>query len=365
VKFPAILLVLLLGPLYCSAQAPTFSKASPSARLEQLRLYRSKGNTAAKNQATGKMTMLTQAQVADTCPAGSQAAAPTPQDITAYVDKFGANLNVLGSFGDAGAKGIPSAQNSIQPEALGQVEFESEHFGFDWARCSNLTISHRPTFSFGGKIGLVPALVMENLSTSSTTPLMNPKNRPMFQDAFGWNLTARINVATSHFSQFDAFSTLGEDYLLSQVTSFKQGDDTITATPVSNNVGQSALYWETGVQWKYLNTDIINAYNNKTDILNPPFDISTGYRQDGRFKGVGDLAGFLNPEKYIFLRFTVGLDKIVNWSGDQVLPGKGYTFKFGIDYERPIGDGNMPTATRYYVSANIDVMKIFKPSATQ
>jgi hypothetical protein len=172
----------------------------------------------------------------------------------------------------------------------------------------------------------------------------------------------KVNFATSHLSQADIFVDLGEKYLISQVTSFKQGDDTITATPVSNNVGQSAMYWEVGAEWKYLNTDIANAYLNKTDVLSPPFVVSLGYKRDSRFKGSGDLAGFSNPEARFFFRFAVGLNKIGNWTGDQVAPGKGYTFKFGVDYEKPLGDSRMPTATRYYVSANIDLMKVFKPS---
>jgi hypothetical protein len=202
---------------------------------------------------------------------------------------------------------------------------------------------------------------MENLS-STTATIAIPKNRPMFQDSFAWSLGPKMNFATSQMSQLAVFANLGEKYLISQVTSFKQGDDTITATPVSNNVGQSALYWETGVEWKYLNTNITNAYLNKTDILSPPFAIAVGYKHDSRFNGAGDLSGFSNPESRLFFRFTVGLNKIGNWGGDEVTPGKGYTFKFGVDYERPIGESRMPTATRYFVSANVDIMKVFKPS---
>jgi len=285
---------------------------------------------------------------------------PTPHDFQSYYEVFGANFDVAASFGDTGANGVPSAQNAIQTEALGQIEFESEHFFYDYTKC----ISHRPTFSFGGLVGLQPALVMENLS-STTTTIAIPNNRPMYQDSFGWSLGPRINVATSHMSQFAGFVSLGQRYLLSQVTSFKQGDNNVTAVPVSNNVGQSAMYWETGVQWKYLNTDVVNAYLNKTDALSPPFCISVGYKRDGRLRKSGDLASFSNPEQRLFFRFTVGLNKIGNWSGDQVAPGKGYTFKFGVDYERPLGDSRMPTGTRYYVSANIDVMKVFKPSNSE
>jgi len=282
---------------------------------------------------------------------------PTDQEFQLYHEPFGSSFNVAASFGDSGANGIPSAQNGIQTEALGQIQFESEHFFYNWKDC----LSHRPTFSFGGTVGLAPALVLENL-TSTTATIANPSARPMFQDAFLWTLTPKMNVVTSHTSQMDVFATLGENYLINQVTSFKQGDNTVTATPVSNNVGQSALFWELGFQWKLLNTDIVNAYINKTDVLNPPFDISVGYRNDSRFKRAGDLVTFTKPQAYTFLRFTVALDKIANWSSNTVEPGKGYTFKFGIDYDRRLGGSNLPTSTRYYVSANFDIMHVFKPS---
>jgi hypothetical protein len=282
---------------------------------------------------------------------------PTGDEFQIYHEPFGSSFNIAASFGDSGANGIPSAQNGIQTEALGQIQFETEHFFYNWKDC----ISHRPTFSFGGTVGLAPALVLENL-TSTTETIANPNARPMFQDAFAWTLTPKLNVVTSHTSQMDLFATLGENYLIDQVTSFKQGDNTVTATPVLNEVGQSALFWELGLQWKLLNTDIVNAYINKTDVLNPPFDISIGYRNDSRFKRAGDLATFTNPQAYAFLRFTVGLDKIANWSSNTVDPGKGYTFKFGMDYERRLGGSNLPTSTRYYVSANFDIMHVFKPS---
>ena len=282
---------------------------------------------------------------------------PPPLDYQAYYNNFGATLNVAASFGDTGANGIPSAKNTIDTEALGQVEFESDHFFYDYTKC----LSRHPTFSFGGLVGLQPALVMENL-TSTTATITIPKNRPMFQDAFGWNLIGRMNVATSQLSQVAVFVDFGGKYLISQVSSFKQGDATITANPVANQVGQSATYWETGIEWKYLNTPIANAYLNKTDVLTPPFAISVGYKHDNRFNRAGDLGSFSKPEARFFFRFAVGLNKIKNWSGQEVEPSKGYTFKFGIDYERPVSDSKMPVSTRYYVSGNFDIMKIFKPS---
>lgn len=374
----------LLAPLSAFAQTGTaFQGANAQAKLEAERLLKSNGKTKQVQpngqpvKVGGKQVMLTlgtnPAPATPATPAVSTAPCPalpvappmTSTDITSYTNPFGANLDVLTSFGDTGANGIPSAQNTIQTEALSQIQFESPHFFFDWARCSNLSISHRPTFSFGGTVGLVPAVVLEDLTTSSSTALAKPNGRPMFQDAFGWTLTARMNVATSHMTQLDLFGTLGEDYILSQVTSFKQGDDTITATPIANGVGQSALFEETGVQFKLLSTDIINAYSNQTDVLDPPFDISVGYRRDSRFNPSmePELLGIRDPQNFAFLRFEVGLNKIGNWSGTEVLPGKGYTFKFGIDYERSLAASILPASTRYYVSANVDVETLFKGSA--
>lgn len=292
-----------------------------------------------------------------TCPGmtGTPVAAPL-QEYGQYHEAFGANFNVAASFGDTGVGGVPSAQNGIQTEALGLIDFESEHFFYDYTKC----LSRRPTLTFGGTVGLRPALVMENLS-SATATIANPNNRPMFQNAFGWTLGPKLNIATSQMSQLDAFATLGENFLIDQVTSFKQGDNTVTATPVSNGVGRSATFWETGIEWKYLNTDVANAYLNKVDVLSPPFAVSVGYKHDSRFNVSGDLASFSDAERRLFFRFSVGLNKIANWGNDQVAPGKGYTFRFGIDYEKPIGSSKMPTATRYYVSANIDIIKVFKP----
>ena len=327
-----------------AVQHSAFVKADAQARLAGLRTIRAR--------------QLGQGADIELCKgmAGTPAEPPST-DYQGYYNNFGATLNVAASFGDTGASGIPSAKNTIDTETLGQIEFESEHFFYNYKRC----LSRRPTFSFGGLVGLQPALVMENLTSMSAT-IAIPKNRPMFQDAFGWNLIARMNVATSQLSQVAAFADFGGKYLISQVSSFKQGDDTIVATPVANQVGQSATYWETGVEWKYLNTPIANAYLNKTDVLTPPFAISVGYKHDNRFNRAGDLAGFSSPEARFFFRFTVGLNKIKNWSTQEVEPSKGYTFKFGIDYEKPVSDSKMPVSTRYYVSGNFDINKIFKPS---
>jgi hypothetical protein len=313
---------------------------------------------AAKTKSQGLRLFMAKQQgktTATTCNLSGTPPLPTPQQFGQYNEPFGANFDVAATFGDAGANGIPSATNTIQTEALGQIEFESEHFFYDYTQC----LDQKPTLSFGGEVGLRPALVMENLSSSAT--ITNPNDRPMFQDAFGWTLGPKLNLATSSQSQLSFFANLGENYLISDVTSFKEGDNTVTATPVSNNVGQSAIFWETGVQWKLLNVDIPTAYINKTDALNPPFTVSVGYKHDSRFNRAGDLSSFSDPEARLFFRFSVGLDKILNWTGNQLTPGKGYTFKFGVDYEKPVGSANMPVATLYYVSANIDLVKVFKP----
>lgn len=223
-----------------------FANASLWAKLDALRAVEALKHGITK---VDHCPMYTPGPTADAVPY------PTNQEFQMYSEPFGSSLDVDASFGDTGANGIPSAQNTIQPEALAQIRFESEHFWYNWKECT----SSRPTFSFSGTAGLAPALVLENLS-SNTETIANPKARPMFQDAFGWSLSPKMNVAIRHSSQFTVFATLGESYLISQVTSFKQGDNTVTATPVSNNVGQSALYWESGVQWKLLNTDIVNAY---------------------------------------------------------------------------------------------------------
>jgi hypothetical protein len=145
---------------------------------------------------------------------------------------FGAVFDLLGSFNDAGSGAYPAAQSGIQTEVLGKIEWASEHYGYKNTLSGGSTIGYEKKldFSFGGAIGIYPALVLENLS-STTTTILQPLARPMFQDAFQWEIGPRINRPLFLHGEASLFVNFGQNFLINQVTSFKQGDNTVTATP--------------------------------------------------------------------------------------------------------------------------------------
>lgn len=277
-------------------------------------------------------------------------------------EPFGAVFDLLGSFSDAGNGSYPAAQSGIQTEALGRVDWESEHYGYKNTTTAGAEVGYvrKLDFSFGGTIGLYPALVLENL-TSTTETISQPNSRPMFQDAFQWQIGPRLNYPLFSHGEATFFVNFGQNFLIDQVTSFKEGDNTVTATPVSNGVGRTAGFGEAGFEAKILSTTIWQAHDDKYDTLRPLFLVATGFRKDTRLSGAGDLAGYENAQDRLFFRFSINLTKIVAYSDDvkKAAPG---SIRFGVDMDRGLISQRIPTATRFFVSADFNIMQVFKPS---
>src|SRR5437660_6438369 len=81
-------------------------------------------------------------------------------------EPFGAVLNAAATFGDAGTNGVPAAQtDTIQTKTLGVVDWESEHyFASKLSPGDDKYNPHQPDFSFGGRIGFAPALLLVDLT---------------------------------------------------------------------------------------------------------------------------------------------------------------------------------------------------------
>lgn len=279
-------------------------------------------------------------------------------------EPFGAVFDLLGSFSDAGSGSYPNAQSGIQTEALGRVDWESEHYGYKNVTTAGAEVGYvsKLDFSFGGSIGLYPALVLENL-TSTTETISQPNARPMFQDAFQWQLGPRLNYPLFSHGEATFFVNFGQNFLVDQVTSFKQGDNTVTATPVSNGVGRAAAFGEAGFEAKILSSTIWQAHDNKYDNLRPLFFVASGFRKDTRLSGAGDLGGYENAQDRLFFRFSINLTKIVAYS-DQVKKAAPGSIRFGVDMDRGLISQKIPTATRFFVSADFNIMQVFKPSTS-
>ena len=279
-------------------------------------------------------------------------------------EPFGAVFDLLGSFNDAGSGAYPSAQSGIQTEALGRVEWESEHYGYQNVTQGTSEVGYVSKFdySFGGSVGLYPALVLQNLTNTVPGTIAQPLARPMFQDAFQWEIGPRINHPIFAHGEATLFANFGQNFLINQVTSFKDGDNTVTATPVSNGVGRTAAFGEAGIGAKIFSSTVWQAHDNKYDNLRPLFLIATGVMKDTRLSGSGDLAGYDHPQDRLFFRFIINLTSIVAYN-DQVKKAVPGSLRFGIDMERGLISQRIPTATRFFVSADFNIMQVFKPSA--
>jgi hypothetical protein len=132
---------------------------------------------------------------------------------------------------------------------------------------------------------------------------------------------------------------------------------------VSNGVGRTAAFGEAGFEAKILSSTIWQAHDNKYDNLRPLFLVATGFRKDTRLSGAGDLAGYENAQDRLFFRFSINLTKIVAYSDDvkKAAPG---SIRFGVDMDRGLISQRIPTATRFFVSADFNIMQVFKPSTT-
>lgn len=270
-------------------------------------------------------------------------------------EPFAAQLDTAAELTDTGTGNVPSATGSLQPQAKGVISWESAHFGEQ----------HPVDFSFGGQFGYAPVYTLVNLINSANVPLP-PKARPMFQQGFIWSIRPQANIHLPQFvsgqlsSELGVFASVGQTILTSNVTAFTQSNSTVTATLVSDNVGNGALFAESGLQFRLYNADLDTTHRDKS-FLSPAFFLESGFKLNERFKAEGDLAGYDSPQNRAFVRFMVSLNKITNSRGTTD-PKEPFSVDFGIDYEFPVSEARVPAATRIVIRGSLDVLKLLKGS---
>jgi hypothetical protein len=89
--------------------------------------------------------------------------------------------------------------------------------------------------------------------------------------------------------------------------------------------------------------------------------VAAGVRKDTRLSGSGELGGYDHPQDRLFFRFFINLTSIVSYN-DQVKKASPGSIRFGIDMDRGLISQRIPTATRFFVSADFNIMQVFKPS---
>ena len=117
-------------------------------------------------------------------------------------------------------------------------------------------------------------------------------------------------------------------------------------------------FWESGLEWRWFDNPLHIVHYDQS-LLSPIFSVSAGYRRDNRFKRAGDdLGQYSDPSARYFFRFQIST-KVV----DQRQEGearKTFTFRFGVDHERPVSEKFVPAATKFSITSDIDLLNIFK-----
>ena len=250
---------------------------------------------------------------------------------------------------------VRSAQDSIQPQFRGTIDWESEHFAGDSGFRKFLH------FSFGGTFGYAPIMVLTTLDKNGTAEGGAP--RPLFQQGLVWDITPRLNSRVYESGEVSVFGRLGQTWYTSEVTSFKAGDDTIVATVINNDVGRAATFWETGAEFRMFRKPLTIVHGEKSYVT-PAFSASGGFREDTRFKRSGLISDYDHPESRTFVRFLVSLDKVFfPKTADQ--PQSTFSASFGVDYERPLSEPRVPAVTRLVFKSDIDLFKLFQTGKKQ
>jgi hypothetical protein len=272
-------------------------------------------------------------------------------------DLFGAVFNSAFALAATGNGTVRSAQDAIEPQFRGTIDWESEHFGGDTAKAQ---FFH---FSFGGTFGYAPVMLMTDLQKNGTAEPGAP--RPLFQQGLVWDITPRINSKIPGYDQgeFSSFFRFGENWYTSEVSSFKAQDDTIVATVISNDVGRAASFWEVGEEFRLFKKTLPIVHAEKS-FVTPVFSVSGGFRHDGRFNRSGELATYDSPESRTFVRFLVTLTKLLlpETPGQ---PTRTFDASFGVDYQRPLADSRIPAATRIIFKSDIDLIKLLQTGKTK
>lgn len=266
------------------------------------------------------------------------------------LEPFAAVFNGALALAATGNSSVRSAQDAIQPQFRGTIDWESEHFAGDTGR------SKYAHFSFGGTFGYAPIMLLSDIQKNGAAQAGSP--RPLFQQGLVWDITPRLNTRAFDEGEFSIFGRFGQTWYTSEVTSFKAGDDTIVATVIDNSVNRAATFWETGAEFRIFNKPLRIIHGEKSYIT-PKFAVSGGFRDDTRFKRTGEISLYDTPENRTFVRFLVTLDKVL-FPKSQDQPESFFSASFGVDYERPLDEERVPAATRLLFKSDFDLFKLFQ-----
>ena len=252
------------------------------------------------------------------------------------------------SFASVGSEG-----EDLEPEQAQQaayVVFESRH----------QRLVGRLDGSIAGRFGFQPLLAMFQAATSTgtTTSTADPKasTLPAFQSGFVWELGGKLNLNTGWGGEGSAFYRSGQGRLLGP--GVIAGGDTsapAVAIPVGRDDGPTRWSHELGVRWVLFTGSDENYRAHERRILDPLFEVSTGWRWDDRFRSSDVSVGSEDARQRYFFRFFVN----VKLPGGADLVGQPLAVAFGVEHEggRHGGDGSIPAGTRLILRGDLNLIK--------
>ena len=235
--------------------------------------------------------------------------------------------------------------------ALAHLVWESKHFGDD--RFKKLD------FSFGGRLGFVPALTLVKPVESSdgATPEDEGKAQAVYQEAFAWDIAGRTSFRLSgqRAAEVSLIGKIGQTILGTQSVLLDRGDRSELAVPV-NGTTKAELFYEVGLHY--------NLYNNPLEVVHgegstvsPTFHLDVSWRRDNRFKQEKDLVGFDSPADRLVFRFMIDALKVVD-RRQLAEPRRVFTFGFGVEHETSLkGDTTVPSGTKLIFRGDIDLLR--------
>lgn len=161
------------------------------------------------------------------------------------------------------------------------------------------------------------------------------------------------------------FFRFGETILLDDTVSVA-AQPVQTATPIPNNRGKSAWFWEAAPEYR-LYPKLLETVEDTKQYLQPSFSFATGYRRDSRFNQAsgGGIDSFANPTKRWFIRSFVTLTKVTQRDFTTTTSAAPFDVSVGVEFDTVWGksDGKagaaVPDGTKIFINASFDLVKAF------
>lgn len=271
----------------------------------------------------------------------------------ALVDSDSAGTGETSAAQGAAAKGSDTTASGVA-----NVVWQSKHFGERSAGKLDVDVS------IGGRFGMQPVLTIVTPQATTDAKASTPATpTTTHQNAFVWTagLQAHMPFETID-SEVSLYGSLGSSLLTTVPKVLGSGDTAQLALPVNGKTDANAWRWESGLTFNMFDNALSQIYA-ESGTLTPQFQVLVAWRRDERFSGI---TAFRNPTNRLLFRLT--LDALRVFDKRQVgAEPKTYTFSFVVEKERAfgLGDGRLPSAMRYLVRGNVDLLNAIATSGSK